>query len=123
MGEVAFELPLADQLEERHLRVQVGDEDPRYGNALAVGELDRAGDAAADLDPGDGRVEPNLAAVILEEAHHRLGEDVRAADADPPAVRLERAGEHDRVVGAEAEDVAGAGELCDPEAEPRLRLR
>ena len=38
-------------------------------------------------------------------------------------VRLERAGQHDRVVGAQPEYVAGPGQLRHPEAEPRLNLR
>ena len=40
-----------------------------------------------------------------------------------PAVGRGRAGEHHGVVGAEPEDVARAGELGDPEADPGLDLR
>ena len=123
MREAGVELVLADELEEGHLRVEVRDEHARDRDPRAVFELDRPGDPAAHLDVGDGGVEPNLAAVLLEEPHHRLREDVGAADADPPAERLQRPGEHDGVVDAEAEDVAGAGELGDPEAEPRLDFR
>ena len=122
MREAVVELALPHEVEEGQLRVEVGDEDPRDRDARPVGELHRAREAALDLDARDRGVHANLAAVLLDEPDHGLGEDVRAADADRPAEGLERAGEHDRVVGAEAEDVARAGELGDPEAEPGLHL-
>src|SRR5215211_2111728 len=121
-GEVLRELLLADELEKGVPRIEVRDEDPRHRDARAVCELDRACESTLDLDANDRRAHTNLAAVAFEEAHHRLREDVRAADADRPAVGLERAGEHNGVIGAEPEDVPRAGELGDSEAEPRLYL-
>jgi hypothetical protein len=103
-------------------RIEVRDEDPGHGDTCPVGELETSSQTALDLDPYDRVSEPHLAAVVFEEAHHRLSKDVRAADADCPPVRLERAREHDGVVRAEPEDVSGARELGDPEAEPGLHL-
>ena len=121
-GEVGCELLLADELEEGVPRVEIRDEDPGHVDARAVCELDGPCEAVSHLDADDGRAHANLAPVVLEEADQCLGENVGAADADRPAVRLERAGEHDGVVGAEPEDVAGPGELGDHEAEPRLHF-
>src|SRR5207245_8345550 len=63
-------------------------------------------------------LDPNLPSVVEEEPGHRLGELVRSSLADRPAIGLEGAGHHDRVVGAETEHVAGAGQLGHPETDP-----
>ena len=60
----------------------------------------------------------HVSAIRRQILNHRLGEHVGAAHADRPAVGLKRPGEHDRIVGAEAEDIAGPGQLGDPEAQP-----
>ena len=96
---------------------------PSTGMRLAVFERDGTCSIGVHIDPRDRGVHADLAAVVAEERLHRLRELDGPALADRPAPRLHRAGDHHRVVRAQAEDVAGPGELGHPEPDPRLDLR
>ena len=95
---------------------------PSTGMVSPLSSVTERAPSASTSIRRDRCVHADLAAVVAEERLHRLRELDGPALADRPAPRLHRPGHHHRIVRAQAEDVAGPGELRHPEPDPRLDL-